>query len=212
MIPPHRLLDVGERAVLVELDSELDAGRLAAALLARPPAGVEDVVGGARTVLVTFDPRVTTAARLAPLLTVADDGPERPAPGGVVDLPTVYDGADLAAVAELTQLSVAEVVRRHTAARYTVGFIGFAPGFAYLIGGDPALRVPRRATPRPAVPAGSVALADHYTGVYPRCSPGGWQLLGRTAVALWDVDVWPPARLAPGTEVRFRAVDGTPGS
>ena len=117
-----------------------------------------------------------------------------------------YDGPDLAAVAADTGLTVAEVIARHTAPAYTVGFIGFAPGFAYLIGLDPVLHVPRHASPRTRVPAGSVGIAGEFTGVYPRASPGGWQLLGRTNAALWDLARERPALLEPGVAVRFREV------
>ena len=118
----------------------------------------------------------------------------------------VYDGADLADVAQHTGLTVAAVVDAHVATPWRVGFGGFAPGFAYLVGGDPRLAVPRRAEPRTRVPAGSVGLAGEFSGVYPRESPGGWQLIGRTDAVLWDIDRTPPALLRPGMWVRFRAV------
>jgi KipI family sensor histidine kinase inhibitor len=128
----------------------------------------------------------------------------------VVEVPVHYDGPDLAQVAQLTGLDEAEVVRRHTGGDYRSGFCGFAPGFAYLTGLDPALHVPRRDDPRTRVPAGSVALADEFTAVYPRDSPGGWQLVGHSDIVLWDVERDPPALLAPGTPVRF--VDAGSGS
>ena len=115
----------------------------------------------------------------------------------------VYDGEDLPDVARTTGLGQREVVERHLRAEYVVAFCGFAPGFAYLSGGDPALRVSRRNSPRTRVPAGSVGLADEFTGVYPRQMPGGWQLIARTDVVLWDLDRDPPALLPPGTRVRF---------
>lgn len=118
----------------------------------------------------------------------------------------VYDGADLDDVARLTGLSAEQVVDAHTAAPLRVGFAGFAPGFAYLIGGDRRLHVPRRAEPRTRVPAGSVGLAGEFSGVYPRETPGGWQLIGHTDAVLWDVERDPPALLVPGTWVRFRAI------
>jgi KipI family sensor histidine kinase inhibitor len=123
-----------------------------------------------------------------------------------VEIDVVYDGADLEEVARLTGLSQDEVVAAHTAAPLRVGFGGFAPGFAYLIGGDERLHVPRRAEPRTRVPAGSVGLAGEFSGVYPRESPGGWQLIGRTDAVLWDVNREPPALLLPGSWVRFRAI------
>lgn len=117
----------------------------------------------------------------------------------------MYDGPDLAAVAELTGLTEEEVVAAHTGSSWQVAFGGFAPGFAYLAGGDPRLQVPRRDQPRTTVPAGSVGLAGEFSGVYPRASPGGWQLIGRTDLVLWDLDRDPPALLAAGLRVRFEA-------
>ncbi len=121
----------------------------------------------------------------------------------VVEIPVRYAGPDLDEVARLTGLSPAEVVQIHTGARWRVAFGGFAPGFAYLVGGDPRLAVPRRDSPRPAVPAGSVGLADGFSGIYPRSTPGGWQLIGETDLRLWDVHREPPALLVPGTTVAF---------
>jgi KipI family sensor histidine kinase inhibitor len=138
--------------------------------------------------------------------TGADSGPGS-AFAAVVELPVRYDGPDLAEVALLTGLGTAEVVVAHTSAEFTVAFTGFAPGFAYLRGLPEALHVPRRSEPRTRVEAGSVGLAGVYSGVYPRVSPGGWQLIGRLdpeAPPLWDTDRAEPALLRPGTRVRFR--------
>ena len=132
---------------------------------------------------------------------------------GVTEIPVVYDGPDLDEVADHTGLSRDQVIERHAAAEYLVGWLGFSPGFGYLTGLDPSLRVPRRDSPRTSVPAGSVAIAGPYAAVYPSASPGGWRLLGRTAARLWDADRDPPAVLAPGGRVRFRPVGelGDPG-
>jgi KipI family sensor histidine kinase inhibitor len=138
------------------------------------------------------------------MLTVAP-GPEATAPAEPTVIDVVYDGADLAEVAELTGMNVAQVIDAHTANPWMVGFCGFAPGFAYLVGGDPRLAVPRRSEPRPSVPAGAVGLAGEFTGIYPRRSPGGWQLIGHTDAALWDIDRPDPALLTPGVWVQFRA-------
>ncbi len=119
-------------------------------------------------------------------------------------------GPDLDEVAAHTGLTRAEVVAAHTGTPWRVAFGGFAPGFAYLVGGDPRLHVPRRERPRPSVPAGSVGLAGEFSGVYPRSSPGGWQLLGTTDAVLWDAGREPPALLRPGTTVRFVDAAATP--
>ncbi|MDA0632468.1 allophanate hydrolase subunit 1 [Nonomuraea sp. MCN248] len=122
---------------------------------------------------------------------------------GRVTVPVTYDGADLESVAEAAGISVDEVVARHTGRELVVGWLGFAPGFAYLIGLDPVLHMPRLATPRTSVPAGSVAIAGPYSAVYPTASPGGWRLLGRTDARVWDVSAEPPTPFRPGTRVRF---------
>lgn len=160
--------------------------------------GVIDVVVARDDVAAYFDrpPRVT-AEQLRALAEATDD----PEPPREHALPAIYDGPDLAAVARETGLSTGELIARHAAASYVVDLIGFAPGFAYLAGLDPRLELPRRATPRPRVPAGSLAIAGRYTAVYPFDSPGGWHLLGRIEGA----PMFGPggARLALGDRVRF---------
>jgi KipI family sensor histidine kinase inhibitor len=162
-------------------------------------------VAAARTVLVVLD-RAVTDLDAATLRRLAPDASATDRRTAVVELPVVFDGEDLADVARLTGRGVAGVVRALTTAELTVAFCGFAPGFGYLTGLPDDLRVPRRATPRTRVPAGSVALAGPFAGVYPQASPGGWQLVGRTDAVLFDVDRDPPALLSPGTVVRFRDV------
>lgn len=198
-----RFLRAGASGVLVELDNLEQVIGLHAALRRTPPAGTLDLVPAARTVLVVFDGSATTADRVAADVRRTEIGPAGERGGSLVELPVVYDGEDLHDVAKMTGLTEREVVARHQQPQYRVAFCGFAPGFAYIAGGDPALRVPRRDTPRTSVPAGSVGLADEFTGVYPRDMPGGWQLIGRTDVALWRLDREPPALLPPGTRVRF---------
>ncbi|WP_084963802.1 5-oxoprolinase subunit B family protein [Thermoactinospora rubra] len=132
-------------------------------------------------------------------------GPRRGPGEEAVVIPVRYDGADLEPVAELAGISVEEVIARHVGSDLVVGWLGFAPGFAYLTGLDPVLHVPRLDTPRTSVPAGSVAIAGPYSAVYPSASPGGWRLLGRTDVRVWDVRADPPSLFRPGMRVRFEA-------
>jgi KipI family sensor histidine kinase inhibitor len=160
---------------------------------------VIDVVPAARTVLVMHDGSLDTS-----LLSPAAGPLTSPAESPTITLDVTYDGDDLPHVAALCGLSVHEVIDAHSAAWYTVAFCGFMPGFSYLLGLPPALHLPRLSTPRSRVPAGSVAIAAEFTGVYPRESPGGWHLLGRTDAPLWDDDREPAALLPPGTTVRFR--------
>lgn len=198
------VLAYGDRALLVELG---DTERVVAwvdALQRQEVPGVADLVPAAETVLVVADEGVDVRALRAALATVAPEDAGSVASGGeAVEIPVVYDGPDLADVARLTGLSESEVVAAHTGARWRVAFGGFAPGFAYLVGDDDRLHVPRRDSARTAVPAGAVGLAGDYSGVYPRESPGGWQLIGTTDVQMWDLDRDPPALLRPGAAVRF---------
>ncbi|MEO5609384.1 MAG: allophanate hydrolase subunit 1 [Ornithinibacter sp.] len=220
-----RFLPCGEHAVLVEVPDlhavlALDAAvrdRLPSPHRRRHPrrhprrgeaawAGVLDVVPAARTLLVTVAQRehlgpVRNALRA--VVAEVDLGHVPAADGEVVEITVRYDGPDLDDVAAATGLSRREVVAAHTASTCRVGFGGFAPGFAYLVDGDPRLEVPRRVSPRTKVPAGSVALAGTYSGIYPRSSPGGWQIIGTTEAVLWDVHRDPPALLRPGGIVRF---------
>jgi Allophanate hydrolase subunit 1 len=199
----------GEHALLVETGSLRLSHRLDGLLRARRPDGVTEIVPGPETLLVVApDGDLGRLSGLvAELLEAARAQPEDDAGGRgeVVTIPVVYDGEDLESVAELAGLTVDEVIARHTGTELVVGWLGFAPGFAYLTGLDPALRVPRLETPRTCVPAGSVAVAGPYSAVYPAASPGGWRLLGRTETRVWDVTADPPSMLRPGTRVRFEA-------
>jgi KipI family sensor histidine kinase inhibitor len=199
-----RVRPAGDAALLVEADGR--ANRLAAAISAERGTGVLDVVPGATTVLVTTEPGLDLARLAERILALPLPG-AGPAAAAAAEIPVVYDGDDLAEVARLTGLSPGEVVARHAAAEYTVGWMGFSPGFGYLTGLDPALaRVPRLAEPRLRVAAGSVAIAGGLAAVYSTTSPGGWHLLGRTTAVLWDPRRDPPALLTPGLRVRFRPV------
>jgi KipI family sensor histidine kinase inhibitor len=200
------VLDYGDRALLLQLDSTAEVLAWAAALHDAAIPDVVDVVPAARTVLLELDGpgRQDPVRRQLDTMRVATNAePTAAASPLVIDV--TYDGADLDEVADLTGLSTAQVVDAHTTQLWKVGFCGFAPGFAYLVGGDPRLAVPRRSDPRLAVPAGAVGLAGEFTGVYPRRSPGGWQLIGRTDAVLWDIGRSDPALLTPGTWVQFRA-------
>ncbi|TKW66019.1 MAG: 5-oxoprolinase/urea amidolyase family protein [Paracoccus denitrificans] len=198
-----RFLPAGDTALLVEL-ADLDAVlALFASMNADPPRGVVELVPAAKTLAVTFDQHVTSASRLASEIALRDLTGHAPASGREIEIPVTYDGQDLAGVAALTGLSVAEVIARHTGTGWRAAFNGFAPGFCYLSGGDPALHVPRLQSPRTAIPAGSVALAGAFSGVYPQESPGGWQLIGTTTARMWDLSRTPPALVAPGDLVKF---------
>jgi KipI family sensor histidine kinase inhibitor len=199
-----KLRPAGERGLLVEVEDLETVHRLHAALRELDPPGVVELVPGYRTVLVVADPaRAGALDDLAARLPELELPPAEAVAGETVEIPVSYDGEDLPEVASLTGLEAEEVVRRHTAPEYTVAFLGFSPGFPYLVGLDPALEVPRRDTPRTSIPAGSVGLAGNQTGIYPTASPGGWQLIGRTEVTLFDPARDPPALLAPGTRLRF---------
>ncbi len=208
------LLEAGTGAGIADQDgtgtgalSGSPAG-LAAAIRAAGLAGIIDVVPGARTVLVTFEPGSWSPGELADRLRSlpALPGPDDDA-GPITEIGVVYDGPDLADVAALTGLTTAEVIARHAAAVYQVGWLGFSPGFGYLTGLDPVLAaVPRLDSPRVTVAAGSVAIAGGLAAVYPAASPGGWRLLGRTSVSLWEPGRPRPALLSPGMKVRFRPV------
>lgn len=208
-----RILPCGDLALLLEFDSAAHRRAYHVDLQHQPIPTVVDQVPGELTLLLT----VAVGDRLAEL---TDALRHRPEPGPAMEFEpddpvTVigvhYDGPDLIAVAESLGITTAEVIRRHTGQRWRVDFTGFAPGFGYLVGEHDDLTVPRRAEPRPQVPAGAVGLAGRYSGAYPRTSPGGWQLIGHTDLDLWDPDRDPPALLRPGTTVRFQALRGLRG-
>ena len=204
--------DYGDQALLLEFDSTAEVLAWADALREAELLGVLDIVPASRTVLLKLaGPRylAPTRQRLGKLR-VSTEALTEPDQGNAdIEIGVVYDGADLEEVSRLTGMTTDEVIAAHTGTPWRVGFGGFAPGFAYLIGGDERLNVPRQAEPRTKVPAGSVALAGEFSAIYPRESPGGWQLIGQMAddsVALWDIDRDPPALLRPGMWVQFREV------
>ena len=201
-----RVLRCADAGLLVELDDLEAVLAMYAAVADSLPNGVTDVVPATRTLLFRLDPDRADPAEIERLIRSVEPGQHRQRDGGLLRVPVVYDGADLADVAQLTGLTEREVVREHTAREWTVAFGGFAPGFGYLTGGSPRLEVPRRSESRTKVPAGAVGLAGAFSGIYPRQSPGGWQLIGRTDLETWRVERTPPALLRPGVRVRFEEV------
>jgi KipI family sensor histidine kinase inhibitor len=194
-----RLLPFGPRAVLAEYDSLAEVMAVSDALRAADLPGVDDVVPAARTVLVHH--RQVDRAALERLLVPAASAPS--AVGPIVEIPVVYDGIDLDDVASATGMTVDEVVEMHSTTTYSAAFLGFTPGWAYLVGLPPQLHLPRRPTPRSSVAAGTVAIASEFSGVYPTNSPGGWNLLGHTSVAMFDASRAKPALVVAGDRVRF---------
>ncbi len=200
--PPMRYRLVGRDAVLLLLPRP-QLRHEVASIGSDSVTGLSELVPGAETVLARFDPDVTSVRALVAAIESAAQQPvESTAKAHYISVR--YDGPDLAAVAETTGLTAAEVIARHAAADYLADFIGFSPGFAYLTGIDPALRLPRRSTPRSTVPSGSLAIADHYCAIYPTSSPGGWHLIGTTDSELFDQHRKPPACIQPGDSVRFQ--------
>jgi KipI family sensor histidine kinase inhibitor len=206
----HRVSAMGDRALLVHCVGNDDARAVASAIAtSNEPRAlsrdvVEDVVPAATSVLVVYSRPGSVAARsqaIARTIARAADGELEAS--GEVSLETRYDGPDLRLVADHAGLSPSALIELHASTEYRVAFLGFVPGFAYLAGAPERLRVPRRADPRISVPAGSVAVANDMTAVYPRASPGGWQLIGSTHASLFDPNREPPSLLTVGTRVRF---------
>jgi KipI family sensor histidine kinase inhibitor len=198
----RRLLDYGSAAVLLEC-ADLDEAIGLLALVREHPK-IMEVIPGARTLLLRLRAPLTESDRRNLLTLLAAPPAKLAAPPIVIKVD--YSGPDLDTVARHLDCTTEDVVALHTGQAWTVGFCGFAPGFAYLRGEHDRLRVPRLASPRTAVPAGAVGLADQWSGIYPRSGPGGWQLIGRTEATLWNLDHDPPALLQPGGRVRFVAL------
>ena len=204
-----RFLGVNNSAFLIELADLEETLALFDLLQQEIRRGEKDlqaiveIIPAARTLLVTFDASLTDENTLETQIAGLKLEKGQQKSGKLVEIPVVYDGEDLDDVAALLKIDREEVIRRHTESHYQVAFCGFAPGFAYLTGGDPVFNVPRRASPRKSIPAGSVALAGKFGGVYPQPSPGGWQLIGRTDVKMFDLDRDPPSLLKPGDRVHF---------
>jgi KipI family sensor histidine kinase inhibitor len=219
---------LGDDALLIRLGAGIDdatnraALDLAAALRAAGLPGIRDIAPAYASVCLRYDVAAWSAgaapagaftqiaARVGTLLDAPPGSNAAPATEEPVEIPVCYGGdcgPDLDAVAAHARLPVEAVVARHAQADYRVAMLGFMPGFPYLLGLDPALCMPRRATPRTRVPSGSVAIGGAQTGIYPRELPGGWQLIGRTPLLLFDASRAEPALLRPGQRVRFREID-----
>jgi KipI family sensor histidine kinase inhibitor len=210
---------LGDCALLIQLGERIDAQlnaqaiALAAALHTAQLPGVLDIAPAYASVCVRYAPAQADAReRLAAAIRslVENAAPAAAASDTLVEIPVCYGaefGPDLDAVAQHAQLETSAVIARHAGAEYRVAVLGFAPGFPYLLGLPAALHTPRRGSPRPRVPAGAVAIGGAQTGIYPRELPGGWNIIGRTPLQLFDVGRDPAALLAPGTHVRFRAID-----
>jgi len=208
-----RILPAGDRALLLAPGDHHDLDGFVDLLRGADLAGMQDFLPAAETVLVTLEAGAQAAAverDLRQLLTASSSTRSGPADtADEVTIPVRYDGADLDDVARLLDISVEEVIARHTGQWWRCRFIGFTAGFGYLASTGAGLVVPRRQQSRTAVPPGAVALADGYSAIYPRRAPGGWQLIGSTEAPMWDLDRPRPALLAPGTRVRFVvAADG----
>ncbi|MFX1673582.1 5-oxoprolinase subunit PxpB [Paraburkholderia sp. A2WS-5] len=212
--PVPRIYFLGDEALVCEASPpatlEVQRRIWAVAAQVRGWDAVREVVPGMNNLTITFDALSTRANALAAALETAwhdaEGAPEAAFEGREVEIPVSYGGAagpDLGAVAQHTGLAPADVAARHAAGIYTVFFLGFQPGFAYLGGLDAALHTPRRRAPRLAVPTGSVGIGGEQTGIYPAQAPGGWQLIGRTALTLFDPARNPPTLLMPGDRVRF---------
>lgn len=199
------LRSAGRTALLATFDSLPQVVAFRSGLIAAALPGLTEVVSGARTLLLRFDPATTDAARLRSALAqvTPSSGTTAASAADPLVIPVVYDGEDLDQVVALTGMSRDRLVAWHTGQRWTSAFCGFAPGFSYLTGTESSLDLPRRSTSRTAVPSGAVALAGEFSAVYPRVSPGGWQLIGRTDVPMWSLDRDPPALAPAGTQVRF---------
>lgn len=201
-----RILPFGDAALLAECADLAEVRARLAALRSSMPPGVVDVVPALRTLLVRVDPTILGLHDAERWLARSAPAEPEARAGELVRIAVRYAGPDLAETAGLLGLTAESLVRRHTEAEWECAFIGFAPGFAYLVADGFPFDVPRHATSRPQVPAGSVALAGRFGGVYPRSSPGGWRLIGSTEATLWDESREHPALLPPGTRVRFEAV------
>lgn len=195
---------MGEGGLLVETADAAEAHALRRSLSQRRIPGLRELIPGYASLLIVVDPLSTDMDALAASLPAEMDPGSRSVREH--EFMVRYHGVDLESVAKHLGMEAEELVRRHAAPTYTVAFLGFAPGFPYLTGLDPALRLPRLSRPRTQVPAGSVAIADEFTGIYPQATPGGWHVLGSCEARLFDATRAEPALLAPGDRVSFKVV------
>lgn len=204
-----RILSAGSRALLIAPDEPARIGAWASALRDSGIAGVSDVLPAAQTILVTTEAGVDLRSLerlIRGVVATADDVEDAgPDDSAVIPIPVCYKGDDLDDVASLLGVSVDDVIAEHTNRTWTCAFVGFAPGFGYLRPDRPGMAVPRRARARTSVPPGAVALADGYSAIYPRRSPGGWRIIGRTTEPVWDIAASQPALIRPGQRVQFIA-------
>lgn len=206
-----RFLSVNRDCFLIELSSLQETLALYNCLRQCEISPIRDLIPAARTILVFFDEYHSNYAHMRAWIAGLQVDSHHMHQQQVVDIPVIYDGEDLSQVAELQGCSVAEVIRRHQQSLWQVAFIGFAPGFAYLNSPDqPFSDIPRLAVPRKKIPAGSLGLAGQYAGIYPKDSPGGWQLIGRTPEKMWDLQRTSPALLLPGMQVDFKDITHAP--
>lgn len=195
---------VGDSALLIDTQDAQTAQQLCLAIHKQSLKGLRELVPAYNSLLLEFDALEFDVTNFLHLLPKFMQIKQTPVTAREYDIAVTYDGEDLREVARITSLDIDDVIHRHSSATYTVAFLGFAPGFPYLIGLDPRLRVPRLQSPRTKVAAGAVAIVDEFSGIYPRVTPGGWRLLGHTDTVLFNPEHVPPALLAPGDKVQFR--------
>ncbi|PHM51933.1 5-oxoprolinase subunit B/C family protein [Xenorhabdus sp. KK7.4] len=202
-----RFLPVNFHTIMVELSDLPETLALFDSLNAEPISGIKEIIPAARTVMIRFHPLTISAQQLVTEIQRRDLQKSSHIQGKQIEIPVRYNGEDLEEVAEILGISVQDVIQQHTDNEYIVAFTGFAPGFAYMISETISWNIPRRKTPRTRIPAGSVALAGEFSGIYPQASPGGWQLIGTTSERIWDLSRIEPALLQPGYRIRFRNVE-----
>ena len=201
-----RILPVRADCVLLELADLSAALAVFDVLESNSVNGIREIIPAARTLLISFNPSIISNDAITEIVSACAGSERKTATGPLVEIPVWYDGEDLQEVAGILGLSRDDVVRLHVGSEYVVAFTGFAPGFGYLAGGDARLTVPRRKSPRTHVPVGAVGLAGEFSGIYPKASPGGWQLIGTTPLSMFDIDRTPPSLLQPGSRVRFHEI------